>query len=127
MKSLSEIAGLSDLNDHPVFSPQNFDLVTLGDPVLQRKLIESFLRQHAATRGNLISAGRKGSKEFDQALHQLKGICHFTAAERVLHILRSVAATELVQDEGDRVQVVEVIIDGLEQLETALRAFLSAL
>lgn len=120
MKSLSEIMGSPDLDAHPVFNRQSFDAVTLGDTDLQRQLIESFLRQRAATCESLTAAAHAGQERFGQAIHQLRGICHFTAAERVLRIVRSIEGADRLSDEADRVMAAQALLEGLDELEKAL-------
>ena len=125
MKALCEIMGLPDLDALPVFNRQNFHAATLGDSDLQRQLIESFLRQRAATRENLTAAAHAGQGQFSEAVHQLKGICHFTAAERMLRIVRSIEGADRLKDGGDRMLAAQALLEGLDQLEQALVGVLS--
>lgn len=127
MKSVSEISSLAALDKHAIFNRQSFDHLTLGDAALQRQLIESFLRQRAATQEGLLAAARAGCQEFGRAVHQLKGICHFTAAERLQHLVSAVEASTPMQHEADRRQIADALLDGLAQLEQALLEILAAL
>ena len=122
---LPEIAGLDRLAAYPVFSQENFDLLTLGDVALQRQLIEAFLRHSAQSRDDLLKAARSGSEPFAEAIHRLKGSCHFTAGDRLLRLLNVISDRTKMKRQKYRIAAAQAILEGLDQLEEALSAVLA--
>jgi HPt (histidine-containing phosphotransfer) domain-containing protein len=115
---------LVNLND-PIFNLLKFELLTIGDTGLQRQLAESFLKQSPKSREDLVLAAQSDGGQFDQAIHRLKGSCHFTAADRLLGLLRSVENVGETTNQEFRMRVAQAILGGLDQLETSLWRFLS--
>lgn len=72
----------------PDFDASRFDSLTLQDPMLQRDLLDAFLRQAPQLRQQLVASGGADTRVFGDTVHMLKGCCHFVAGERLLALVR---------------------------------------
>lgn len=109
-----------------MFDRRQFELLTLGDRALQRRLIESFLEQSSRTRADVLAAAQGGPGQFAQIVHRLKGSCHFTAADHLLWTLRSIESAAEPVSEEHRLMQAHAIVSMLTELEAALACFLAA-
>lgn len=117
---------MADLNECPVFSVRQFELLTLGDRTLQRRLIDSFLGQSSRNRADVLAAAHAGAAQFAEILHRLKGSCHFTAADRLLRLVRSMEGSSGLANRKGRLACAQAILMALDELENALRCFVAA-
>ncbi len=81
-----------DLLSVPVFNPERFESVTLGDATLQHMLLTSFLREVPELDEALHEATFAGVQPFADTVHRLRSSVHFVAGERLAKLLVRVEA-----------------------------------
>jgi len=102
----------------PVFDRARLQALTQGDRQLADRLIETFLRQLPAVRGELRSAGDRAAL-FD-VLHQLRGSCCFIAAERLAELLDGIEGNERARKLAMSL-VVDTVLGELDDIEAELQ------
>jgi len=112
----------------PVFDPNQFNAVTLGDAQLQAQLLRSFMKEVPLLAEGLRHAQCADAETFADTVHRLRSSAHFVAGERLRHLLdRLEAAGTRGMKACDRSNACARIARELDDLHGILRCVIEAL